>query len=198
MALSGEDRAEVLGLVQSQLLASAQGLLTKQFFPYLGAGRNATGRTPACIVYHDGTNAANSMVAGTPGLSHQSSGSWVAVSYNQEDHDSDGMAAPTASTLTIRTAGVWTISGAGTWAGNGTGIRGFRVIVNANTSLIVAKTLVPGHADGVTVPFVSRPVRLAAGDTLALQAFQNSTGNLAVTAEGTVSPYWGCFLSGNL
>jgi hypothetical protein len=148
-------------------------------------------------VYHDGTNAANSLVAATPGLSHQSTGNWVSVSYNQEQRDSDGMAAPTSSTLTMRTTGVYIFSANISFAGNGTGVRGVRFTSDGTTD-VFARAVIPGHADGVTVSLVSRPVQINAGSTVTLQAFQNSTGNLALSALSFDSPFWGAVLVGNV
>jgi hypothetical protein len=58
--------------------------------------------------------------------------------------------------------------------------------------------VIPGHADGVTVSLVSRPVQINAGSTVTLQAFQNSTGNLALSALSFDSPFWGAVLVGNV
>jgi hypothetical protein len=172
-------------------------LRNAQAQPFLGAGRNKAGRTPCCIVYHDGSNAANSLVNATPGLSHQSSGSWVTVSYTDEDWDSDGMASPVGSTITITHNGIYIpIAGAG-WAGNGTGTRGLRFTHNGTTD-VIARALVPGHGDGVNVCLTGRPVRLDSGAVLRLQAFQNSTGNLSLTSTSIDSPWWGVVLVGSV
>jgi hypothetical protein len=165
--------------------------------PFLGAGRNKASLTPACIVFHDGSNAANSLVNATPGLSHQSSGSWVSVSYTDAQYDSDGMTAPTSSALTITATGLWTFTAHAIWAGNGTGIRGLRFTIDGTTD-VVARVLIPGHANGVGCNVSSRPVRINAGSTITLQAYQDSTGNLSLSAASFDSPWWGAVLVGSV
>jgi hypothetical protein len=165
-------------------------------FPYQGAGRNASGRVPSCIVYHDNTNPANSLVASPPGLSHQSSGSWVAVSYTARDHDSDGMASTSASSLiTIRTPGVYVAGWGASWAASAGGtLRGFRIKVN---SAVIAQYLIP-VVGAMDLSGGTRPFRVvAAGDTVSFEAFQNTGGNLSISAGSAYTPYWGVSLVAN-
>jgi hypothetical protein len=182
--------------VVRQMLASPQGLLGRQMYPMLGQGRNQTGRVPSAIVYHDNSNAANSLVAAPPGLSHQSSGSWVAVSYTTADHDSDGMTTAAASSLlTIRTPGVYVAGWGASWAASAGGtLRGFRIKVN---SAVIAQYLVP-VVGAMDLSGGTRPFRVVTpGDTVSFEAFQNTGGNLSISAGSAYTPYWGVSLVAN-
>jgi hypothetical protein len=193
-----DDLTTQVEAIVRQMLASPQGLLGRQMYPMLGAGRNQTGRTPCCIVYHDGTNAANSMVAATPGLSHQNTGNWVTMSYNQENHDSGDMVAPTGSAIVIKHPGVYVLTAAALWNTNATGIRGLRFTVDGTTD-VVSRALIPAAAaNNVEVALSSRPVRINAGSSFFLQAFQDSGGNLSVIQSSFASPWWGAVLVANV
>lgn len=65
-----------------------------------------------------------------------------------------------------------------TWAGNGAGSRRLRVLKNGNVQGTIRQA---PDADPLTM-ILTWPVKLATGDTLTLEAWQNSGGALNVTA----------------
>lgn len=77
-----------------------------------------------------------------------------------------------------------------TWAGNATGSRRLRVLKNASVQATIRQA---PDADPLTM-ILTWPIKLATGDELTLEAWQNSGGSLNVTAAkfrcviGGVSP----------
>lgn len=132
---------------------------------------------PACRVYN---NAA---------LTHTASGGWQVLSgLNSERYDTDNMHSTAALTtrITFNTAGMYVVGGNIDWAANVTGIRGLKVVLGGVTDL-VSDYRNANSAFGTGIA-ISTVYKFAATNYIELFAFQNSGGNLGITATGNFSP----------
>lgn len=131
---------------------------------------------PAARVY----NSAN--------ISHSSSGSWQALTFNSERYDNDTIHSTSSNTgrLTATTAGVYSITGHIQFDANATGVRGLELRVNGST--IIAQDLRASFATFGVVATISAHYKLAATDYVELRAYQNSGGSLNMLATGNLSP----------
>lgn len=84
----------------------------------------------------------------------------------------------TTDHFTVPTAGYYQINAALIFATNSTGIRGIRITVNA-TAIAQSQGAAGTTGNGASV---SRCLKLAAGDSVSIQGFQNSGGALTVAA----------------
>ncbi len=124
-------------------------------------------------------------------FSHNSSGSWLNLTFDSELWDLDGMHSTGSNTerLTATIAGKYTFSGSAYIAGNANGVRAIRII---KTTLAGAASYY-GYAEtnpvtgDVTAMSTSAILDLAVGDYVSLQFFQNSGGTLAITGGAPTS-----------
>ncbi len=154
-------------------------------------GARHIGVLPGVMAYHDGANAANSMTAAPPGLSHQNSGNYVSLRFVASAINTDNMYTASSHLLTVRTAGVYDLKAHGVWGASATGVRDIRFFVTfaAGGSTQLGEILVPNNgASALGLNCIAPDVRLAVGDTIELQFLQSSGGNLSLATSGTYSP----------
>ncbi len=101
------------------------------------------------------------------------------VVFSVEDFDTGGLVtlATSNSLLTAQRAGTYMLSGGIEWASNPNGIRMASLKVNTTT---VASSLAPAGATAGNLSNVSTIVRLEPGDTVTMEALQNSGGGLSI------------------
>lgn len=172
-----------------QMLASPQGLLGRQFFPMLGAGRNETGRVPRCVVYR-GSN--QTLTTAT----------LTAIQFSTASVDTSPgaqMWASTANTrLTIREPGSYLLLGSLQFAANVTGVRAIYIRYNGSTILGTAtQDATSGGASTDMLCHVPTLSNFGAGDYLELVGFQSSGGDLAVVSASS-APFLSAVLVGNI
>lgn len=93
---------------------------------------------------------------------------------------------PTGGRVLVRTPGLYHVVGQIRWAVNATGARG---AVLLRSGLREASTLAATTGGGVpTLTQVTALVSCVSGDTLVMQAFQNSGGALTMEALGSAAP----------
>jgi len=116
----------------------------------------------------------------------------TALTFNSERYDTDAFHSTVSNTsrLTIPFDGYYRVTGTIAWAANATGSRQARIVLNNTT--ILALVLYPvSHATEVSIMQVTADYFFTAGDYAELVVFQNSGGNLNVTAAGNYSPeFW--------
>lgn len=84
-----------------------------------------------------------------------------------------------SETITIKYAGVWIITGYVAFAADVDGIRRLRLVLNGSTNLQTSMNPSMGAATETPV-FISAPLLFDAGDTIKLQARQNSGAALNI------------------
>lgn len=131
--------------------------------------------TPYCDIFHNTTQAtANATV--------------LTLAMNSERVDNDGCHdnSTNNSRITIQTPGVYQLTAQVGYAANATGVRyGY---LNLNGTTTIGFTTTPAlSVGGVTVP-VTRPYRLAFGDYVQAQAYQNSGGALNIDQQNNYTP----------
>lgn len=124
-------------------------------------------------------------------LSILDNGAFQALTLDSERWDTDAMHSTSSNTsrLTCVTPGVYDIVGHAEFASNATGARVLRVLLNGATPIAVQTN--PALSGNVHRLSVAAQYRLAAGDYVELQAFQNSGGALNVNASANHSPEFG-------
>lgn len=175
-----DDLTSQVEAIVRQMLASPQGLLGRQFFPMLGAGRNQTGRVPCCVLSH---NANQSIGNG---------GVWTTLAFNTERHDSDEMhdTATNTGRITFRTPGVYDFEGRVNWASAPT-TPFLGVFKNGATFVSVsAHPSIYGQIQGRE--------KFAAGDYIEFQVQHSSGGAINVLFNADYSPVFSAVLVGNL
>lgn len=131
----------------------------------------------ACAVYNSGD------------FSHNSSGNWLAITFDSERRDVLGMHSTSANTsrITFALGGWYILHGNIQFAPNATGARGLGVRIDGTTFIAATR---------VTSPSASLPeyiniaclYYLATTNYVELVAYQNSGGTLAITAAGNWTP----------
>ena len=131
----------------------------------------------------------------TGNISHTSSGSYQALTFNSERVDVGAMHDTSTNTgrLTVPAGGggYYAIGGSIEFAANATGRRGIQVRVNGAT--IIARSEV-GSQTGDSTVSVNTQYQLAAADYIELMGLQASGGSLNMLATSAYSPefwaYW--------
>jgi hypothetical protein len=117
------------------------------------------------------------------------SGASTALTFDSERYDYDNIHSTVTNTgrLTATTAGIYHISGHARFDVNATNQR--FILIRLNGSTTIANQTAQALAGSLnTALTVSTIYELAAGDYVELLAYQNSGGNLDVTATGNHSP----------
>lgn len=126
------------------------------------------------------------------------SGTYTSLALDLEYFDTDSIHDPAANTrLTAKTPGLYLITAQATFVQNATGIRDLAVKQNGSSTIAEVDQVVSSGSNG-SVLQLSTIVKLAAGDYVELQAYQNSGVSLNVTgifsmalidSGKTVTPY---------
>ena len=116
--------------------------------------------------------------------------SFVNISFNAEEYDTNGFFTPTSSTMTIPSgfAGYYNIQGSVEYATNATGLREAGIQLNGTNITYVFQNNA-GSVFG-TIVNLSATVYLAVGDTVALDSYQNSGGALNIQGSSLPSRTW--------
>lgn len=142
-------------------------------------GHNDVWDPPRCRLW----NSAN--------ISHTTSGTLQALTFDTETYDVGGMHSTSVNTsrITVPTdgAGTYDIGGSIQWATNATGYREIAIRVNGTTIISYSRVPNSGGVDGSRVA-IHTQYRLAVGDFVELLANQNSGGALNVVAGSLHSP----------
>ena len=182
------DRSHIEDVVR-QMLASPQGLLGRQFFPLLGAGRNDTGRVPACLLQHTTDATATTATFYILGTDAPFTAVFETTAHNAGNMRATGF----PGRIYIADPGGYDVKWGTEWSTNGTGIRQTELYKNG------AKVLPEGTSSQVALTGASTMVRggcdlkLAADDYLEIRIFQNSGGNLDM-----LNAHFSATLSANL
>ena len=142
--------------------------------------------TPACRVY----NNAN--------ITHNTSGTWQALSFNSERNDTHGSHSTSVNTsyLTAMLAGYYLIGGAFQFAANVVGRRGIGIRLNNNYYLVSDSRMTITDSGIVCALSVSTFYYLNEGDYVELMANQSSGGQLVINYAQLYSPeFWFKFIS---
>lgn len=131
----------------------------------------------ACRVYRD------------VDFTHDSTGNYLAIIFNNERRDSYAMHSVTSnqSRITVRVAGWYYVWGGATFAANATGLRQLGIRLDGSTFLAAATDFAPSASVGDTMS-VSTLYYFSASAYVELVAYQNSGGNLAISALANYSP----------
>lgn len=131
---------------------------------------------PACRVYN------NANISTTSGASA------LALTFNSERYDTDGMHSTSVNTdrITINTAGLYVITADVWFASNATGRRA--AFVNLNGIVTITGLVISATNGDDTDMNLATTYKLAAGDYLQVLVQQNSGGALNVRGVGNVSP----------
>lgn len=130
--------------------------------------RSHRATVPACSAYR---NAA---------VSHTSTGNWQAVTWDAESFDTDGIFTASSTTFTIKTPGLYIVTASVAFAASATGVRSIRV-TKGGAAILIGQYEATATAGAAAGRQVAGMLSLAAADTLTVEAFQNSGGNLAYT-----------------
>lgn len=111
---------------------------------------------------------------------------WTAITWQTEDVDSVSGHSGSASTYTCQRAGWYRLSGGVSFAANAVGIRDARWVKNG-TVVNGSEADVTPLAGSSTTHLTARSilVLLAVGNTVELEAFQSSGGNLSTASSGS-------------
>lgn len=114
-------------------------------------------------------------------------GTWTALNLNTESYDTDAFHSTSTNTSRLVVpaglAGMYIVSGFMQFASNATGIRSIQITKNASGDTASTST---ATASGAMWMQANAVMKLAVGDYVELNAYQNSGGNLDVTAGNTV------------
>ena len=123
-------------------------------------------------------------------LTHASTDDWQTLTFDSETYDDDGIhsVASNTSRLTCQTAGLYRISGQITFVANATGHRYGAIRLDGTIYLDIDRRVALNGV--VTVVKVSTSCKLAVGQYVELQGWQNSGGNLAMSFVSAYSPYF--------
>lgn len=146
-----------------------------------------------------GTDKPHCRVRNTANISHTSSGSYQALTFNSERVDVGSMHDTSSNTgrITIPSGGggLYLIGGCIEFAANATGLRGAQIRLNGSTVIVIQEA--PSIGAGSAHPIaVTTAYQLAAGDYLELMGKQSSGGNLNMLATANYSPeFWAVWQS---
>lgn len=131
-------------------------------------------------------------------FTHNSSGNWLALTFDSERFDTQSIHSTSTNTdrLTVPSGwgGLWLVGASMNWAANSTGSRFARLRVNATTEFAEAGGANTGASLGVPISF-SGLYRASAGDYFTVDVWQNSGGSLDVNAQGNYSPeFWAVWI----
>ena len=146
-----------------------------------------------------GTDKPHARVRNSANISHTSSGSYQALTFNSERVDVGAMhdTVTNTSRLTVPSggAGLFLIGGCIEFAANATGLRGVQIRLNGST--IIAIQEAPSVGAGSAHPIaVTTAYQLADGDYLELMGKQSSGGSLNMLATTNYSPeFWAVWQS---
>lgn len=122
-------------------------------------------------------------------FSHNSSGNWLAITFNSERFDTDGMHSTSSNTSRVYaiTAGTYLLTGHANFAANSTGYRqlGLRVDGATFIGISAANNIGSGASLNLSVGAV---YELTANQYVELCAWQNSGGTLAIAAWDAFTP----------
>lgn len=121
-------------------------------------------------------------------ISHATSGSWQALTFNSERYDNDSIHSTSSDTgkLVCRSPGVYAISGHVLFDNNATGVRGVEIRVGSTT---IAQQLQTATSASFWPSFsIATQYKLAVDDYVELRAYQSSGNALNVLAYGNTSP----------
>ncbi len=141
-----------------------------------------------------GTDKPHCRVRNSANISHTSSGSYQALTFNAERVDVGPMHDTSTNTgrLTVPSGGggFYMIGGCIEFAANATGLRGIQIRLNGST--IIAIHEAPSIGAGSDHPVaVATTYQLAAGDYVELMGKQSSGGSLNMLATSAYSPeFW--------
>lgn len=115
--------------------------------------------------------------------------SWTVLTFNTERFDTDGIHSTSTNSgrLTCVTPGTYLITGHLVFAANATGVRGAALRLDGSTFLAVDTRINLGSSLGNNLS-IATIYQLAANQYVELCAYQNSGGNLNVTANAAYSP----------
>jgi hypothetical protein len=134
-------------------------------------------RVYACRVYNDAN------------FTHNSTGNYLAITFNSERSDSYAMhdTSTNPSRITVPIAGWYYVGGHLRFTANATGIRQIAIRFGGSTYIAIHSD---NNPDGTytSVLSVSTVYYLTASDYVELVAFQNSGGNLDIVATANYSP----------
>lgn len=138
-----------------------------------------------------GTDKPHCRVRNTANISHTSSGSYQALTFNSERVDVGSMhdTGSNTSRLTVPTGGggFYAIGGCIEFAANATGRRGIDIYLNGST--IIAREECNNLGASPATPIsIATVYQLAAGDYVELRGLQASGGNLNMLATANYSP----------
>ena len=137
----------------------------------------------------------NTRVYNNANISHSSSGTEQALTFNQERYDIRAMHSTSSNTgrLTAARAGVYLIGGHIEWAANSTGQRAITIkhTNSTPTTTVIAEHTSDATASGAHPQSIATVYELAVNDYVELFANQNSGGALNVLVTGNYSPeFW--------
>ncbi len=133
---------------------------------------------PKCRVYNSAA------------ISHATSGTAQALTFNSERYDTDTMHSTSVNTgrITFTTAGTYDLFATVAWAANVTGFRQIYFRLNGTTIIAIASVMAITSAGEQTFQSLATTYAFAATDYVELVANQNSGGALNVVAVGNYSP----------
>jgi hypothetical protein len=122
-------------------------------------------------------------------FSHNSTGNYLAITFNTELWDPYGMHSTSANTsrITITIAGWYLVWGGALFAANATGYRQLLIYLSGTSTLALQSDNAPS-ASSPTGLSVSTLWYFTAGDWVELLAFQNSGGNLNIDSSAYYTP----------
>lgn len=130
-------------------------------------------------------------------FSHDSSGNWLSITYNQERYDTSNMwDSGSPSRLTAQRPGTYMVGGHVVFDSNATGIRFVRLIVNntgemAHQGPIAATSNLPRFS-------ICGLTELGRGDYVEMDAYQNSGGTVLIDGgTGYSCEFWAVFVADN-
>lgn len=141
------------------------------------------------------TNKPHCLVGRSTTFTHAASGSFAAITFNQEFYDVGGCHSTVTNNTRITVPaggdGKYVFFGNVSWGPSTAGRRILRFVLNGS-SVIAQTEDVPalvGGASSQALP--SPPVALVAGDWIELQAFQDTGGNIDIDVIADFSPVFG-------
>lgn len=116
------------------------------------------------------------------------------ITFNNNRLDTDGIS--NANGFTITRTGVYAFWAGGRFAANATGERVLYIQVNGATYIGIKGQMAITTGNPTDVQVVSTDYPLSVGDTVRLQGFQNSGGNLNLLSGGNYSIEFGMHMVG--
>lgn len=127
-----------------------------------------------------------------------SAGAWTNITLDSENYDTDGIHSTSSNTARATVpagmAGLWAFDGAIEFASGGNGtIRGIRFFLNATT--VIGLVQLPGTIEIVLT--LAAKYRLAAGDYVVMDGFQDGSGALNAEFNSGISPVFSATFLGS-